>query len=90
MFFIAVADADNVDQGTDKRLVVTNQGNVGIGTTAPTELLTVAGNLSGNGVAYIHNSSAPSTPTDGGVLYVESGALKYKGSSGTVTTLGNA
>jgi hypothetical protein len=35
-------------------------------------------------------SSAPATPTGGGVLYVEAGALKYKGSSGTVTVLGPA
>ena len=76
--------------GTINRLFIGTDGKVGIGSIAPDELLTVAGNLSGNGVAYIHNSSAPSTPTDGGVLYVESGALKYKGSSGTVTTLGNA
>lgn len=38
----------------------------------------------------IYNTSAPSTPSGGGVLYVESGALKYKGSSGTVTTIANA
>jgi len=31
-----------------------------------------------------------SNPTGGGVLYVESGALKYRGSSGTVTTIANA
>ena len=31
-----------------------------------------------------------SNPSGGGVLYVEAGALKYRGSSGTVTTLGNA
>jgi hypothetical protein len=31
-----------------------------------------------------------SNPSGGGVLYVESGALKYRGSSGTVTTLANA
>ena len=31
-----------------------------------------------------------SNPTDGGVLYVEAGALKYRGSSGTVTTIANA
>jgi len=31
---------------------------------------------------------APSTnPTDGGVLYVEAGALKYRGSAGTVTVI---
>lgn len=31
--------------------------------------------------------SAPATPTGAGVLYVESGALKYRGPSGTITTL---
>jgi len=29
-------------------------------------------------------------PSAGGVIYVEAGALKYRGSSGTVTTLGAA
>ena len=43
-----------------------------------------------NGRIYIANSSAPSTPSGGGFLYVESGALKYKGSSGTVTTIAAA
>lgn len=38
-------------------------------------------------VMFIGNTSAPGTPVSGGYLYVESGALKYKGSSGTVTTL---
>ncbi len=32
-------------------------------------------------------SVVPNTPSSSGVLYVESGALKYKGSSGTVTTI---
>jgi hypothetical protein len=47
---------------------------------------------SGVGVIAIGNANTtPSgTPSGGGVLYVESGALKYKGSSGTVTTLGVA
>ena len=40
--------------------------------------------------AFIANGSAPATPTGGGVIYIEAGALKYKGSSGTVTTLGAA
>lgn len=41
---------------------------------------------------YIANCSAVPTgnPSTGGFLYVESGALKYRGSSGTVTTLGPA
>jgi hypothetical protein len=29
-------------------------------------------------------------PAGGGVIYVEAGALKYRGSSGTVTTIANA
>jgi hypothetical protein len=48
---------------------------------------------SGTGaVVSIANATAvPSTnPSGGGVLYCEGGALKYRGSSGTVTTLGNA
>jgi hypothetical protein len=36
-------------------------------------------------------TTAPTTnPSGGGVLYAESGALKYRGSSGTVTTIANA
>jgi hypothetical protein len=31
-----------------------------------------------------------SNPTGGGVLYVEAGALKFRGSSGTITTIANA
>ena len=46
----------------------------------------------GIGVIYIANANTvPTTnPTAGGILYVESGALKYRGSSGTVTTIANA
>lgn len=46
----------------------------------------------GAGVIYLPNAATPPTtnPTGGGVLYVEAGALKYRGSSGTVTTLGVA
>jgi hypothetical protein len=38
----------------------------------------------------ITNQSTPSTPSDGGTIYVEGGALKYIGSSGTITTIANA
>lgn len=46
----------------------------------------------GSGALAISNASpVPSTnPTGGGILYVEAGALKYRGSSGTVTTIANA
>lgn len=38
----------------------------------------------------IDNDVEPVQPNNGGYLYVENGALKYKGSSGTVTTIANA
>jgi hypothetical protein len=61
-----------------------NGGNIGIGTT----------NQFGSGVRVIGIANAttvPTTnPTGGGVLYVEGGALKYRGSSGTITTIANA
>lgn len=52
--------------------------------TGPSEMLDVGGRV------LLRNATAPSTPTSAGTIYVESGALKYKGSSGTVTTLGAA
>lgn len=47
--------------------------------------------LSDSNAFFVSNtSSVPATPSGGGVVYVEGGALKYKGSSGTITTLGAA
>lgn len=46
---------------------------------------------SGSRVMYMIDGTAPSsTPSGGGIVYVEAGALKYRGSSGTVTTIANA
>lgn len=62
--------------------------------TAPNLSLLTATKAYGGGVGVVHvpNASTPPTtnPAAGGILYVESGSLKYRGSSGTVTTLGNA
>jgi hypothetical protein len=46
----------------------------------------------GVGVVFLANAGVnpSSNPTGGGVIYVDAGALKYRGSSGTVTTLGPA
>ena len=46
----------------------------------------------GSGVVFIGNAGAvpSSNPVGGGILYVQAGALKYRGSSGTVTTIGLA
>ena len=46
----------------------------------------------GSGVIGIANAGTVpnANPTGGGVLYVEAGALKFRGSSGTITTIANA
>ena len=44
-----------------------------------------------NVIGITNRTTAPTTnPTLGGLLYVEAGALKYRGSSGTVTNIANA
>jgi len=52
----------------------------------------VAMTLNSTGTLFIANASTvpSSNPSGGGLLYVEGGALKYRGSSGTVTTIANA
>ena len=59
-------------------------GNIGIGTTSQFG--------GGQGVIAIANASvAPSVnPAGGGILYVEDGALKYRGSNGTMTVIAPA
>jgi hypothetical protein len=70
--------------GNVVRATITSTGNIGLGT--PDQF--------GGGVKVVGIANATtvpaSNPTGGGVLYVESGALKYRGSSGTVTTIANA
>ena len=67
-----------------ERMRIDSSGNLGFGVTTQF----------GSGVKVIGIANAttvPTTnPTGGGVLYVEAGALKYRGSSGTVTTIAPA
>ena len=51
--------------------------------------LTAAGTTAAKTIQ-IANGTAPTANVTGGQLYVESGALKYRGSSGTVTTIAAA
>jgi hypothetical protein len=63
--------------------IFSNQNNLGIGTASF--------GTSATKVIAIGDGTAPtSSPASVGQLYVESGALKYRGSSGTVTTIANA
>jgi len=66
-----------------ERLRVEHDGSLGLG-----------GASFGSGAKVVFIADATTTPTTnptgGGILYVESGALKYRGSGGTVTTIGPA
>ncbi len=78
-----------------------NASNSGFETILVVQRLATGGNIglrtgsqfgAGQGVIAIANSVvAPSVnPRDGGILYVEDGALKYRGSEGTVTVIAPA
>jgi hypothetical protein len=69
-----------------------NTSQLTIGQTGNLSLGTIATFGGGIGVFAITNAAtSPTTnPTGGGILYAEAGALKWRGSSGTVTTMANA
>lgn len=70
------------DLGSGELFVMDTAGNflVGLATAGASAAKTIQ----------IANGTAPTGNITGGQLYVESGALKYRGSSGTITTLANA
>jgi hypothetical protein len=85
------------DRGTYQQLMLLGNmsGGGGIRRVGVWDRLQVGGAtfqqaLNVNGAIVLTDMSAPSTPTGGGVIYVQSGSLKFKGSSGTVTTLAPA
>jgi hypothetical protein len=93
-----IAEITGAPSNTGGRLIFRTTSNAG----TVTERLRIdeTGNFGFNGtsfgggtqVIFIANRTAnPSgNPTGGGILYVEAGALKYRGSSGTTTTIANA
>ena len=68
------------------RMQISSTGNIGFNNGQPAVWGTNAAKVIGIG-----NGTAPTTsPAGMGQLYVEAGALKYRGSSGTVTTIAAA
>ncbi len=65
------------------RMTLDTRGNLVLGQ--------VSAGTSASCVLVLGNSTIPTANASGaGQLYVESGVLKYRGSSGTITTLGAA
>lgn len=88
----SVSDLRMSTNGTD-RYVISSSGNhqmdnrLYIGSTTSPQY----GNGDGGVLGMKNATTVPNAnPAGGGVLYCEGGALKYRGSSGTVTTLGAA
>jgi hypothetical protein len=77
------------DGNGNKRIWIDASNNLAVGAAAGDGAS--AFGTGAAGVISIKNGTAPSSsPASTGQLYVESGALKYRGSSGTVTTLAAA
>lgn len=77
------------DGSGTERFTVDPAGNFGIGKTDPTEKLDLLGNIKLTGSVKVDNSTTPATPVGGGILFVQGGALKFIGSSGTITVIAN-
>jgi hypothetical protein len=71
------------DTASATRFTIDTSGNVGIGATT-------FGTSAANVFAILNGTAPTTSPGNTGQIYVEAGALKYRGSSGTVTTLANA
>lgn len=75
---------DSGGTGSTERFAIESNGSIALG---------AAGSFgSGAKVVFIAEATTEPTtdPSSGGILYVRAGALKYRGSSGTVTTIANA
>lgn len=87
MSYVPAFSVDHTLDGKHRliTLVIENL-NIGFNTTV------TSGFGGGTGVICIANATViPTTnPVAGGLLYVENGALKYRGSSGTVTIVASA
>jgi hypothetical protein len=99
--YINTAAASEYQQNSGSHLWLTAPSGTAGNAISFTQALTLSavGNLLLGGTSdpasaakaiVIYNGTAPTGNIAGGTLYVEGGALKYRGSSGTVTTIANA
>lgn len=85
----------NADSGTDM-MYLHNDNSIGFGYGSANihfNGYSTAGSYGGGlGVVYLRDATTipTSNPSGGGLLYIEAGALKYRGPSGTVTTVAAA
>lgn len=90
---IQSGDGNGAGNSNSGNLYLNIGTKTGSGTEGNIGLLTSSGSFgSGQKVIFIANATTvPSTnPTGGGILYVEAGSLKFRGSSGTVTVIAAA
>lgn len=87
---VTITAGNGTGTGGSGKLIFQTAPTGSSGTTANT--MATALEIDKDRVVFVADTNAaPSgTPASGGYLYVESGALKFKGSSGTVTTIANA
>jgi hypothetical protein len=81
-------------RGTLERMIITNDGNVGIGTTTPTEALQVTGNISASGNILANQITASNSQFgSGGKIEIThsggSGVIDSKTANLTIKTSGN-
>lgn len=69
--------------GVVNAIALTAAGNLGVGVSS-------FGSSAASVIGIVNGTAPSSSPAGMGQLYVESGALKYRGSSGTVTTIAAA
>ena len=79
------------ETGGEDASVIVKAGKSSLGLTSVVQItaqvLSLAGNFSAFGSAYLGNISTPGTPSGGGYLYCNAGRLFFKGSSGNITQL---
>lgn len=90
---ISIESGGGITNGNGGHISLRTGDGAGSGLDGNVTIFSASGSYGGGErVIFIKNrTTAPSSdPTDGGILYVEAGALKFRGSGGTTTTVAPA